>query len=414
MAEPSPPNPTRPGGPDAPAPSSGSVALVFGRAADCDVVLDHTTVSSRHARLVLASEGLVLEDLGSTNGTFVAGTAVRRALVRTGDDVRLGAVLLPWSDPRGVAFVRRATPRGTLVMSPAQREAATATAKGKAAAGSSTGRSLAAALSGILVLVAVGGAALYVVWRSKEQARTGSASSGPGVVDPPETVVADPASAIRATRAAAIAAAIDPTSAETRNTAVKLASGESGPFHVEQVARIWSHVRGRWRYVNDPHGAEYFAKASETIANDYSGDCDDFAIVLASMVTAIGGEARVVLMDGPEGGHAYAEACIRMPPDELATRLSRYYRRKWDPYLGRQRLTQIHFRSSDTCPVWLNLDWNALVPGGQYANERWAVAVAADGTTTALAPAGGTAQNGASPTTTVRAAALPPPEPSRP
>lgn len=166
MPEPSAPNPTRPGSPDASALPPGSVALVFGRAADCDVVIEHTTVSSRHARLVLSTEGLVLEDLGSTNGTFAAGAPVRRALVRAGDDVRLGAVLLPWSDPRVVAFTRRASPRGTVVMSPAERAAATA--KGAAPAASPAGRSLATALSAILVLVALGGAAVYVVWRSKE------------------------------------------------------------------------------------------------------------------------------------------------------------------------------------------------------------------------------------------------------
>ncbi len=45
-----------------------SVVLI-GRNKDNDIVLDHAAVSGRHARIVITPSGLVLEDLGSTNGT---------------------------------------------------------------------------------------------------------------------------------------------------------------------------------------------------------------------------------------------------------------------------------------------------------------------------------------------------------
>ena len=48
--------------------------MVIGRDIDqCDFVLPHTTVSRRHARLLLAGGVLQVEDLGSTNGTAVDG-----------------------------------------------------------------------------------------------------------------------------------------------------------------------------------------------------------------------------------------------------------------------------------------------------------------------------------------------------
>jgi len=50
--------------------------LVIGRDFECDGVLSHSTVSRRHARLVIADGILQIEDLGSTNGT-----AARSALV---------------------------------------------------------------------------------------------------------------------------------------------------------------------------------------------------------------------------------------------------------------------------------------------------------------------------------------------
>ena len=55
-----------------------------------------------------------------------------------------------------------------------------------------------------------------------------------------------------------------------------------------------------------------------------------FAIVLASMTESIGGEARIVMLDGEAGGHAYTEVCIHEEPAEIASRLSVHYRRNWD------------------------------------------------------------------------------------
>jgi len=49
---------------------------LVGRAVDCAVRLDSTDVSRRHARIVVNDNDALLEDLGSTNGTFVNGTRV--------------------------------------------------------------------------------------------------------------------------------------------------------------------------------------------------------------------------------------------------------------------------------------------------------------------------------------------------
>jgi hypothetical protein len=73
-------------------PMTGEV-LSFGRGLENDVVLDSLTVSREHARLDRA-DGLVIEDLGSRNGTFVNGQRVQRARVGPGDRIRLGATEL--------------------------------------------------------------------------------------------------------------------------------------------------------------------------------------------------------------------------------------------------------------------------------------------------------------------------------
>lgn len=69
-------------------------AVVIGRSTDCDVVVNDTYLSSRHARLATDDGELTLEDLGSTNGSYVNQELVRgRVQLRRGDVVQLGGLL---------------------------------------------------------------------------------------------------------------------------------------------------------------------------------------------------------------------------------------------------------------------------------------------------------------------------------
>ena len=79
-----------------------SDAWVIGRSEGCDVVLDDPTVSWRHARVAVNGAGgrPVIGDLGSRNGTVVAGRAVTgptRVPIRA--TIRLGATCLQWRVP---------------------------------------------------------------------------------------------------------------------------------------------------------------------------------------------------------------------------------------------------------------------------------------------------------------------------
>jgi pSer/pThr/pTyr-binding forkhead associated (FHA) protein len=61
--------------------------VVVGRKEDCDVRLDHKSVSKIHCVIVKTDGLLLLRDLGSTNGTRVNGTRVRRAALLPNDQV---------------------------------------------------------------------------------------------------------------------------------------------------------------------------------------------------------------------------------------------------------------------------------------------------------------------------------------
>jgi hypothetical protein len=65
----------------------------LGRRAPADVIVDHPSISRRHARISMDTSGqLAVDDLGSTNGVFVNGTEQRSAYLMVGDVVRFGQV----------------------------------------------------------------------------------------------------------------------------------------------------------------------------------------------------------------------------------------------------------------------------------------------------------------------------------
>jgi pSer/pThr/pTyr-binding forkhead associated (FHA) protein len=65
--------------------------LTVGRAAGCHIALDDRFVSQLHARMFRRDDQCFLEDLGSTNGTFLNDDKVTSpALIRKGDHVRIG------------------------------------------------------------------------------------------------------------------------------------------------------------------------------------------------------------------------------------------------------------------------------------------------------------------------------------
>jgi DNA-binding NtrC family response regulator len=68
-------------------------AITVGRTAAADIIVPEDSLSRRHARFSWTEDGVWVEDLGSTNGTFVAGRKITRALIAAGDEVTLGSVI---------------------------------------------------------------------------------------------------------------------------------------------------------------------------------------------------------------------------------------------------------------------------------------------------------------------------------
>jgi ABC-type multidrug transport system ATPase subunit/pSer/pThr/pTyr-binding forkhead associated (FHA) protein len=76
--------------------------VLFGRRPDCDQVLNYPMISGHHARLRRTSNGMVIEDLNSANGTFVNGWRIAGpTAVNAGDTIGLGTFTFKLTDDSG-------------------------------------------------------------------------------------------------------------------------------------------------------------------------------------------------------------------------------------------------------------------------------------------------------------------------
>lgn len=71
-------------------PVGGPVAI--GRAPECDISVQGEEISRRHALVKPTPDGLSVEDLGSSNGTYVNGKRVQQAFLNAGDELKLDTV----------------------------------------------------------------------------------------------------------------------------------------------------------------------------------------------------------------------------------------------------------------------------------------------------------------------------------
>jgi len=72
--------------------------MKIGRKAGCDVVLDDPAVSGEHALIKTVGLKSSIEDLDSTNGTFIDNKRVHRHELRHGDEIIIGAHTLVYRD----------------------------------------------------------------------------------------------------------------------------------------------------------------------------------------------------------------------------------------------------------------------------------------------------------------------------
>jgi len=118
----------------------------LGRRPYNDIVIDNLAVSGEHAVLHMNASDVVLEDLNSTNGTYVNGKAIKKQALQNGDGIEVGKYRIKFvTDGAGDSFdktmvVRPAAASPSAAPSAAAEPAATGIASIKVLSGAAAGR----------------------------------------------------------------------------------------------------------------------------------------------------------------------------------------------------------------------------------------------------------------------------------
>ncbi len=165
-----------------------------------------------------------------------------------------------------------------------------------------------------------------------------------------------------------IVAAIDYGNPEVRDFALKAVSKHfvreqknTGYRTAIQCFAIFKEINANWIYVSDPKSREYYALASESQAL-LAGDCDDYSILMAACIKSVGGTARLIHTQD----HLYPEMLIgsRQNMEEIN------YIIKRELFINESRGKSLHFHIDENNQIWLNMDYTARYPGGNFMSEK--------------------------------------------
>ncbi len=98
--------------------------IVIGRSSDIPngMVLVEDMVSRRHAKIICSGANVVIQDLGSTNGTFVNGEKVKKARLKEGDRILIGTSILKLTSKAGGQVVDEAQAKSMMAKKASQRQ----------------------------------------------------------------------------------------------------------------------------------------------------------------------------------------------------------------------------------------------------------------------------------------------------
>jgi transglutaminase-like putative cysteine protease len=87
---------------------------------------------------------------------------------------------------------------------------------------------------------------------------------------------------------------VEPAIPDVRDKAAEVARSYPGAYNIYQVCAIFDMMKEKIEYINDPRGKDLWEPANVTLRVG-AGDCEDQAILLSSMIEAVGGTTRVYL-----------------------------------------------------------------------------------------------------------------------
>jgi WD40 repeat protein len=155
---------------------------------------------------------------------------------------------------------------------------------------------------------------------------------------------------------------------DVEQTALTIARDSPGQYNINQVSKIYDALIEGWYYYSDPSYREKYKNANQTLldgkrsASVGMGDCDDFAILMASLIESLGGNTRITFAYNGREGHAYAEIYLGKKNDTYVDDLLDWLKSEYN----QANITGVNTTNDD---IWLNLDYNSSYPGGPYFGE---------------------------------------------
>ncbi|MGD0817276.1 MAG: transglutaminase family protein [Methanomassiliicoccales archaeon] len=129
--------------------------------------------------------------------------------------------------------------------------------------------------------------------------------------------------------------------AATKVIASNILTNNSNVYSIQAVADAFDWVRDHIAYADDPN--DYWQSASETLSWR-TGDCEDYAILLASLIDQMGGNARVNIIDGHAFSSVFVGSNVNVL-DNVSKAISSHY----------QTQVPVYFLN-DTTGYWMVID----------------------------------------------------------
>ena len=144
-----------------------------------------------------------------------------------------------------------------------------------------------------------------------------------------------------------------------------------GDHTIDQVCLIYGTIKSSWHFQSDYRGGDYYRFANETLRDGIdaksigAGDCDDFALLMASMIESIGGSTRVMLAYDPTGSHAYAEVYLGKIETYKVNEIKKWLMLKYG-------VSELYtHKDKETGEIWLNLDWGKNIAAVAYPGSAF-------------------------------------------
>jgi hypothetical protein len=135
---------------------------------------------------------------------------------------------------------------------------------------------------------------------------------------------------------------------------------------IRKICDVYTYFRNNWKF---SAASDYtnISKASNSLKT-FSGSVHDYSVLMASVLKAMGLESRIIVI----ADHSYPELfiCNQCDPEQYLETINDYYKDIFPEKAGIKFARDIFYHQTRKGDIWLNLDFNALYPGGPFPPEN--------------------------------------------